>query len=280
MTTKLDSKPSRCGMAAKTAAGVPARMRASLPLEFFVVVVTYQRPFANCVDKKGEPSSCSLPGRSWSVAWADEDCPGRMAVGWVGEVHQPGMEHLADPRHLRCPRPHLAPGRQSGVHVKSAQDTGFLAAEDDCMTAAPISLSQALAAFSDVYSPRIIGRVNDYDVKVARAPGEHVCHVHEQTDEFFLVIDGRFSITLRDPDGGEQTVELRVGDIFFVVPRGTEHKPSSPGGAILMFEPSGTLRPGTDTKATSRLTSTAPPAGSRAGNPGRDPRSGSVRAAT
>src|ERR1035441_4709041 len=74
MTTKLDSKPSRCGMAAKTAAGVPARMRASLPLEFFVVVVTYQRPFANCVDKKGEPSSCSLPGRSWSVAWADEEC--------------------------------------------------------------------------------------------------------------------------------------------------------------------------------------------------------------
>jgi mannose-6-phosphate isomerase-like protein (cupin superfamily) len=111
------------------------------------------------------------------------------------------------------------------------------------MTIEPISLSQALTAFRDVYSPRIVCRVNDYDVKVAHARGEHVWHVHERTDEFFLVIDGRFDITLRDPDGGERTVELRAGDVF-VVPRGIHHKPSSSGGAILMFEPSGTLTTG------------------------------------
>ena len=111
------------------------------------------------------------------------------------------------------------------------------------MTAAPISLSQALAAFDDVYSPRIVGRVNDYDVKVAHTAGEHVWHVHEHTDEFFLVIDGRFAITLREPGGQERIVELSAGDIF-VVPKGTEHKPSSPGGAILMFEPRGTLTTG------------------------------------
>ena len=40
-------------------------------------------------------------------------------------------------------------------------------------------------------------------------------------------------------EGNETTVVLRKGDTF-VVPKGTEHKPSSPGGAILMFEPSGT----------------------------------------
>jgi mannose-6-phosphate isomerase-like protein (cupin superfamily) len=106
-----------------------------------------------------------------------------------------------------------------------------------------VNLSQALATFSDIYSPRIIGRVNDYDVKVAHARGEHVWHVHERTDEFFLVIDGQFSVTLREPDGGERTVELHAGDIF-VVPKGIEHKPSSEGGAILMFEPSGTLTTG------------------------------------
>jgi mannose-6-phosphate isomerase-like protein (cupin superfamily) len=111
------------------------------------------------------------------------------------------------------------------------------------MTAMPISLSQALAAFDDIYSPRIVGRVNDYDVKVAHTRGEHVWHVHEHTDEFFLVIDGRFAITLRGPDGRERTAELSTGDIF-VVPKGTEHKPSSPGGAILMFEPTGTLTTG------------------------------------
>jgi mannose-6-phosphate isomerase-like protein (cupin superfamily) len=111
------------------------------------------------------------------------------------------------------------------------------------MTASPISLSQALAAFDDTYSPRIVGRVNDYDIKIAHTMGEHVWHVHENTDEFFLVIDGRFDISLREPDGGERTAELSAGDIF-VVPKGIEHKPSSPGGAVLMFEPSGTLNVG------------------------------------
>src|SRR5215831_18211530 len=111
------------------------------------------------------------------------------------------------------------------------------------MTSGPISLSQALAAFTEIYSPRIVGRVNDYDVKIAHTRGDHVWHVHEDTDEFFLVIDGRFDIALREDGGQERTVELHAGDIF-VVPRGTEHKPSSPGGSILMFEPSGTLTTG------------------------------------
>ena len=111
------------------------------------------------------------------------------------------------------------------------------------MTNTPVSLSQALASFGDIYSPRIVGRVNDYDLKVAHTKGEHIWHVHEHTDEFFLVIDGQFDITLREPDGGERSVELRAGDIF-VVPKGMEHRPSSPGGAILMFEPSGTSTTG------------------------------------
>jgi mannose-6-phosphate isomerase-like protein (cupin superfamily) len=107
----------------------------------------------------------------------------------------------------------------------------------------PIGLSTALAAFDEVYSPRIVGRVNDYDIKIAHAHGDHVWHVHEQTDEFFLVIDGRFDIALREPDGTERTVRLSAGEIF-VVPRGVEHMPTSPGGSILMFEPSGTSTTG------------------------------------
>jgi mannose-6-phosphate isomerase-like protein (cupin superfamily) len=110
------------------------------------------------------------------------------------------------------------------------------------MTDIPVNLSQALAAFTDVYSPRIVGRVNDYDVRIAHVRGEHVWHVHEHTDEFFLVLDGQVDISLRRR-GGERTVTLRAGEIF-VVPKGTEHKPASPGGAILMFEPSGTLTTG------------------------------------
>jgi mannose-6-phosphate isomerase-like protein (cupin superfamily) len=103
----------------------------------------------------------------------------------------------------------------------------------------PVNLTDALASFDDVYSPRIVARMNDYDVRIAHTRGEHVWHTHDDTDEFFLVLDGRFDIAMRDAAGSETTVVLRTGDTF-VVPKGTEHKPSSPGGAILMFEPAGT----------------------------------------
>jgi mannose-6-phosphate isomerase-like protein (cupin superfamily) len=112
------------------------------------------------------------------------------------------------------------------------------------MTAEPINVTDALARIDEIYSPRIVARINDYDVRIAHARGEHVWHVHEDTDEFFLVLDGQFDVTLRDgDDGSERTVVLHKGDTF-VVPKGTEHKPSSPGGSILMFEPSGTLSTG------------------------------------
>jgi mannose-6-phosphate isomerase-like protein (cupin superfamily) len=111
------------------------------------------------------------------------------------------------------------------------------------MTAKPVNLTQALASFDDIYSPRIVAHMNDYDVRIAHTRGEHVWHVHDDTDEFFLVLDGRFDVTVRGADRSETTVVLQKGDTF-VVPKGTEHKPSSPGGAILMFEPSGTSTTG------------------------------------
>ena len=111
------------------------------------------------------------------------------------------------------------------------------------MTLPPVNLTDALATFDEVYSPRIVTRVNDYDVRVAHVRGEHVWHVHDHTDEFFLILEGRFDVALRDGAGNETTVLLRQGDTF-VVPRGVAHKPSSPGGSILMFEPSGTSSTG------------------------------------
>jgi mannose-6-phosphate isomerase-like protein (cupin superfamily) len=110
------------------------------------------------------------------------------------------------------------------------------------MTDTPVNLSQALATFSDVYSPRIVGQVNDYDIRIAHVLGDYVWHVHDHTDEFFLVIDGQLDVQIRE-GGSERTVTLLPGEVF-VVPKSTEHKPSSPGGSILMFEPSGTLSTG------------------------------------
>lgn len=107
----------------------------------------------------------------------------------------------------------------------------------------PITLSKALDSINALWSPHIVTRVNDYDVRIAKVEGEHVWHVHDYTDEFFLVLDGELHISLREL-AGERTVRLPTGAVF-TVPRGVEHKPSAPSGAaILMFEPTGTLNVG------------------------------------
>ncbi|PPK67072.1 cupin domain-containing protein [Actinokineospora auranticolor] len=107
----------------------------------------------------------------------------------------------------------------------------------------PIDLSAALASFERIWSPRVVATVNDYDVRVAKTKGEHVWHVHNDTDEFFLVLDGQLRIALRE-EAGEREVVLDRGSLF-VVPRGVFHKPSSPAGAsVLVVEPSGTLSVG------------------------------------
>ncbi|WP_410599976.1 cupin domain-containing protein [Amycolatopsis sp. lyj-90] len=111
------------------------------------------------------------------------------------------------------------------------------------MSKQPIDLGTALAGFDEIWSPRIVAHVNDYDVRLAKVAGEHVWHVHENTDEFFLVLDGTLDIALREEDG-ERVVTLPRGSVF-VVPRGTYHKPSSVDGAsLLLFEPTGTLSVG------------------------------------
>jgi mannose-6-phosphate isomerase-like protein (cupin superfamily) len=107
----------------------------------------------------------------------------------------------------------------------------------------PISLEKALSSFTETWSPRIVTAVNDYDVRVAKVDGDHVWHVHDHTDEFFLVLDGELHISLRETQG-ERTVVLPKGSVF-TVPRGTEHKPYAPvPAAILVFEPTGTLSVG------------------------------------
>ena len=106
----------------------------------------------------------------------------------------------------------------------------------------PVNLNKALESFSDTWSPRIVTKVNDYDVRIAHVEGEHVWHKHEETDEFFLVLEGHFDIAIKEGEG-EKVVHMSEGDTY-VVPRGTFHKPSSDGASILMFEPTGTKSTG------------------------------------
>jgi mannose-6-phosphate isomerase-like protein (cupin superfamily) len=105
----------------------------------------------------------------------------------------------------------------------------------------PRSLENAFASFDDLWEPRIVATVNDYDVKVAKVEGEYHEHAHPDTDEYFQVLAGELTIELPDLD---QTVALSAGDVY-VVPRGVRHRPiARPGTRILMFEPRGTLNSG------------------------------------
>jgi mannose-6-phosphate isomerase-like protein (cupin superfamily) len=103
----------------------------------------------------------------------------------------------------------------------------------------PVSLAAALAGFDEVWSPRTVATVNDYDVRVFKARGEFTRHAHPDTDELFLVLDGTLTIRMDDGD-----VTLTAGQVF-VVPRGVPHQPFSESGAsALLLEPSATVNTG------------------------------------
>lgn len=104
---------------------------------------------------------------------------------------------------------------------------------------APVNITEKLAEFSELWSQKTVAVLNDYEVKLAKLHGEFVWHRHEDTDELFLVLNGRLTIQLRDGD-----VELGPGELF-VVPRGVEHRPvADVETAILLFEPAGTMNTG------------------------------------
>lgn len=102
-----------------------------------------------------------------------------------------------------------------------------------------INLAQKLIKFSDHWSPKIIAQMNDYHFKLVKFQGEFVWHSHTETDEVFIIIDGRMSIDFRDG-----SVELKAGEMF-VVPKGLEHKPVAEQEChVMLVEPAGTVNTG------------------------------------
>ncbi|HEX6773160.1 MAG TPA: cupin domain-containing protein [Acidobacteriaceae bacterium] len=82
-----------------------------------------------------------------------------------------------------------------------------------------VNLRSVLESVTEYWSPRVVGRVNDQYIKVAKVKGELVWHKHDNEDEMFLVVYGR--LVLRFEDG---EVALGPGD-FHVVPKGKLHFP-------------------------------------------------------
>ena len=105
--------------------------------------------------------------------------------------------------------------------------------------ASPVNLEQKLSMFPEYWSPKIVSQFNGHDVMVVKVKGEFNWHVHEDTDDFFLVLNGVVTIKQRDGD-----IVLNAGELY-VVPKGVEHCPVAGEEAhILLIEPSGTPNTG------------------------------------
>ena len=102
-----------------------------------------------------------------------------------------------------------------------------------------VNLAEGFARFSEHWSPKIAGELNDFQVKLVKLQGEFVWHQHEKEDELFLVVKGRLRMQLRS-----RTLELAPGE-FVIVPHGVEHCPAAAEECwVLLLEPKTTLNTG------------------------------------
>ncbi|RDL51263.1 hypothetical protein BLJAPNOD_02395 [Ensifer sp. M14] len=102
-----------------------------------------------------------------------------------------------------------------------------------------INFSEKLERIGDLWQPRVIAEMNDYQFKLVRIEGDFVWHDHPETDETFIVLEGVLRIDFRDG-----AVRIGPGEMF-VVPKGVEHKPFAENEVrLLLIEPRGVLNTG------------------------------------
>ena len=102
-----------------------------------------------------------------------------------------------------------------------------------------INLKSKFQKFTDQWSPKVIEEMNDYQFKLVKIENNFTWHKHDDTDETFLVIEGKMGIEFED-----QTVELSEGEMI-VIPKGKKHKPFADKEAkIMIIEPKGVTNTG------------------------------------
>lgn len=102
-----------------------------------------------------------------------------------------------------------------------------------------VNLSEKFSRFSDYWSPKIIGDLNDCHVKAVKIKGEFVWHHHDDEDELFLVIKGKLQMKFRDREA-----VIGPGE-FIIVPKGVEHCPAAEDEVhMLLIEPQSTRNTG------------------------------------
>jgi mannose-6-phosphate isomerase-like protein (cupin superfamily) len=102
-----------------------------------------------------------------------------------------------------------------------------------------VNLAEKFALINEQWRPKVVGELNNQEVKLVKIKGEFPWHHHEAEDEMFLALKGSFRIEFRD-----KTIELNEGE-FVIVPRGVEHRPVADAEAeVLLFEPAQLLNTG------------------------------------
>jgi mannose-6-phosphate isomerase-like protein (cupin superfamily) len=102
-----------------------------------------------------------------------------------------------------------------------------------------VNLKDKFGKFRDYWKPRVIGEVNDCQVKAVKLKGEFIWHHHDNEDELFLVVKGTLRMKFRDHEA-----VVREGE-FVIVPRGVEHLPVADEEVhIVLIEPRTTLNTG------------------------------------
>ena len=102
-----------------------------------------------------------------------------------------------------------------------------------------INFAEKFSLFSDLWTPKVVAEMNDYQFKLVKLQGEFVWHDHGHTDEVFIVIEGSMNIEFED-----RTISLSAGEMH-VVPKGTPHRPYAEEECkVMLVEPRGVVNTG------------------------------------
>jgi len=102
-----------------------------------------------------------------------------------------------------------------------------------------INLKETGAQIPNLYQYEVIAKMNDHNFTLVRVKDRTLdFHTHPDSDEVFLVVEGKMKLEFRN-----KILELNTGEMC-VVPKGVEHRPICTSEVIcLLIESEGTLTP-------------------------------------
>ena len=102
-----------------------------------------------------------------------------------------------------------------------------------------INFLDKFSLFDDLWSPKVIAEMNDYQFKLVKIKGEFVIHNHQDTDEVFIIIEGTMKIEYEN-----RTIKLKSGEMV-VIKKGEKHRPYAEEECkIMLVEPIGIVNTG------------------------------------